>query len=428
MTRPSKKSALVLDGSEVKARLLAERSASKSVVHIDWVRFTCLLRNGAPSVDTLFPQSSASRFAPNVWDGYTEDWRAPLALPLDPFLPTTDPQYRVAQFQRILSAMPDADWIAAAQAKDLAEEVARALGDDYSVTPEVKKGHDFYRHRWSIERNGVECGWVGYLSSGDSPRQAAQARTIHCNLYGVACTFAEHGWNDRVASIIEDRDGDMTRCDLALDFFDGVPGASDYMSQLMDDYRNGLCNSGGKKLKCNTPGDWANGQERSFYFGSKEAGKQTNVYEKGDQLFGPEAASPWIRAELRYGNKLRVLTPEMLRRPADFFAGASDWHAAILRLADQIAVPEPVKTTGRLALETVEAEVTRNLRWMRDVAAPTAAAAIEFLGLEEVISMIKDQKLPGRLQKFSLTEIKRAFSPAFDRIQQQVAGVGLAAA
>jgi phage replication initiation protein len=60
-------STLVLDGSEIKARLLAERTASNSVVHVDWVRFTCLLRNApAPSIDDLFPAPSGPQFAPNV--------------------------------------------------------------------------------------------------------------------------------------------------------------------------------------------------------------------------------------------------------------------------------------------------------------------------------------------------------------------------
>lgn len=408
MTRPAM-STLVLDGSEIKARLLAERTASRSVVHIDWVRFTCLLRNApAPSIDDLFPVDPGPRFAPSIWD------------PQELF----NPKQRIIDLKRELALLPDADYAASIQAKDLAEAVAAALGSDYAVAPEVRKGHDFYRFRWSIERNGTECGWVGYLSSGDSPRQQAQGRTIHCNLYGTACTFAEHGWNDRIAAIIESRDGDMTRCDLALDFFDGLPGG---MDRVVEDYKAGLCDSGGKRLKCNMVGDWANGHERSFYMGSKEAGKQTNAYEKGDQLFGVDAQSPWIRIELRYGNKLRVLSPDMLRRPADFFAGASEWHAAQLLLADHIATPEPVKTTGRLALETVEAEVTRNTRWLRNVAAPTVAAAIKFLGTDDLWSWLQNQKLPGRLQKFSVAEIERAFMPAFER-SSLVAGAGPATA
>lgn len=401
MTRPSK-SSLVLDGAEIKARLLAERSASNSSVHVDWVRFTCLLRNApAPAIDDLFPIApppGGGSWAYNVWDNRAEELR------------------------KILISLPDADFAASAQAKDLAVEVAQSLGPDYTVAPEVRKGYDFYKFRWSIERNGVECGWVGYLVSGDSPRQQSQARTIHCNIYGAACTFADYGWRDRLATIIEGRNGDLTRCDLALDFFDGVPGSPDYLGQLVNDYRAGLCDSAGKRLKCNMVGDWANGNSRSFYLGSKEAGKQTNVYEKGHQLFGPEAASPWVRFELRYGNKLRVLSPDMLRRPADFFAGASDWHASILHLAQQTVTPEPVRRTPRLALETVEAEVVRNVRWLRDVAAPTCAAAIEFLGLDDLCEMLNDQKLPGRLQKFSLSEVRRAFAPALARFT--VAGAG----
>lgn len=401
MTRPAK-SSLVLDGNEVKVRLLAERQATQSVVHIDWLRFTVQLRNApAPSVEDLFPKKSD-----NIWREST----------------------RMAELHRVLATMPDADFAASAQAKDLAAHVAHDLGPDYTVAPEVRKGYDFYRYRWSIERNGVECGWVGYLSSGDSKRQAAQSRTIHANIYGAACTFASNGWSKRLATLIDRTKADITRCDLALDFFDGFPGCPNYLQQTMDDYRAGLCDSAGKTPVSNTQGDWANHRARSFYFGSKEAGKQTNVYEKGHQLFGPESGNPWVRVELRYGNKLRVLPSAMLRRPADFFAGASDWHAAALLAADQAPTPEKVRCTPRLALETVEAEAARSVRWFRDVAAPTCRAAIEFLGFDELLSMVDGAKLPGRLTSFSLPEIRRAFGPAFARIVPQVAGAGHATA
>lgn len=384
MTRPAK-SALVLDGNEVKLRLEAERAEAKTPVHVDWVRFTCLLRNApAPSVDDLFPLTTS------VWD----------------------PIHRQAELQKVLREIPDHDYTPSVQALDLAREVAQAMGDDFTVAPEVRKGHDFYRFRWSIVRNDQECGWVGYLSSGDSPRQQAQARTIHCNLFGAACTFARHGWNDRLASIVDSRDGDLTRCDLALDFFDGLPGG---IESIRQDYMSGLCDVGGKRLKCNQVGDWCNGAERSFYFGSKEAGKQTNCYEKGDQLFGREASSDWLRIELRYGNKLRVLSSDMLRRPADFFAGASDWHAAILRKADAIVTPEPVKCNGRLAAETVQAEVTRNVRWAIENAAPSIALAFQCLG-DEFLEFVTNKKLPGRLQRFSFSEIKEQFGAAFRRV------------
>ena len=397
MTRPAK-STLVLDGNEIKVRLQAERIASESVVHIDWLRFTVQLRNApAPAVEDLFPKKST-----NIWDQSS----------------------RMAEMLRVLASMPDADFAASAQAKDLAVQIAHDLGPDYTVAAEIRKGYDFYRYRWSIERNGVECGWVGYLSSSDNKRQAAQARTIHANLYGAACTFAAKGWTRRLAKLIDRTKADITRCDLALDFFDGFPGCPNYLQQTMDDYRAGLCNSGGRKPVSDTKGDWANGLARSFYFGSKEAGKQTNVYEKGHQLFGVESGNPWVRIEVRYGNKLRVLPSSLLRRPSDFFAGASDWHASALLKADPKPTPEKITCTPRLALETVEAEASRSIRWFRDVAAPTCAAAIEFLGFDELLSMVKDVKLPGRLTSFSLSEIRRAFAPAYESLTSQVQSAG----
>lgn len=393
MTRPS---ALVLDGAEVKLRLEAERALTKTPVHVDWLRFTVIRRN-APFVPADFLLPRATSAMPLCFEDFAE-----------------------RKLDQLLREIPDAEFDAAAQALDLAHTVAAALGSDFGVAIERRKGHDFYRYRWAIERNGAECGWVGYLASGDSPRQSAQSRTLHVNLFGAACTFAAPGWNERLAVIIETRKADVTRCDLALDFFDGIEGG---MDGVLADYKAGVMDVGGRRLKCNMVGDWANGHERSFYLGSKEAGKQTNAYEKGDQLFGLEAGSPWLRFELRYGNKLRELSADLLRRPADFFAGASEWHALLLAKADAMrVVPEPVRTTPRLALETVEAEATRNIRWLLQTAAPTVAAAFAHLG-EEFLEVVTNKKLPGRLAKFGHAELARAYASAMSRFST-VGGAG----
>lgn len=380
------RSALVLDGSEVKLRLTAERERTGCFVHVDWVRFTTVLRKApTPDVEILFPR------------GRTHDGNA------------YDKWQEVA---RVLRTLPDCEHDAAAQAHTLAQRVAEALGADFKVASDVRKGHDFYKFRWAITRNEVECGWVGFLASGDSPRQQAQARTLHANVWGSACTFGDAGWTDRLADLIDECDADLTRCDLAADFFDGITGG---MDRVLADYKAGVMDSGGKRLKCNMVGDWANGHERSFYIGSKEAGKQTNVYEKGDQLFGVKACSPWMRIELRMGNKLRVLPSDMLRRPADFFAGASDWHALMLAELGAVVTAERVRCHSKLAVQTVEAECVRNGRWFLDTALPTCAAAIRFVGLDVLLDVMFGGKLPKRLQRFSDAELARGFAAAFKR-------------
>lgn len=376
---------LVLDGNTVKLRIQAEREHTGNLVHVDWVRFTCPLRLApTPDVDILFP----------AWDNIHHERQ----------------RDRVALSMRELS---QTDFPAAAAAWELADQTAKALGPDYLVEADYRKGMDFYKWRWSITLNGVECAWVGFGSSSDSPRQQKQSNTVHVNIQGAACTFAALGWASRVADLVDTCGGVLTRADLALDFFEGHEGGIDL---VVSDYIGGLCNVGGRKLKYSQVGDWANGHDRSVYIGSREAGKVTNVYEKGDQLFGEKAGSPWIRYELRYGNKLRVLTSDMLRRPDDFFSGASDWHNAALLKAGASACPAPVTCTPRRQTETVLAEVSRNVRWLVNTAASSMAVAVQHLDSEKLWELVGNAKLPNRLKKFSPSQIASAFGNAFELV------------
>lgn len=399
----AKKSDLVLDGNEVMLRLRAERQASKGLVHVDWVRFTTRLRNApTPTVDDLFPVEAPVRDVGMSLD----DWAK---RKFDALQRST----RHQRMREALASMADPDFSVSAQAKTLADQVCNALGPDFSVYPEVRKGHDFYRFRWSIVRNEVECGWVGYLSSGESPRQQAQASTIHANVYGTACTFAKHGFANRLAGLIRQTDAVITRVDLALDLFDGIKGG---MDRVMADYKAGLMDHFGNRPKSNCVGDWANGRARSFYIGSREAGKQTNCYEKGHQLFGPKDDSPWFRSELRYGNKQRVLGPEMLERPDDFFAGASDWHAALLLEAGATFAAKPVPVDAQLPVQTIAAEVKRNVRWLMDTASASLALAFQHLGTDAFMELVENKKLPGRLGKFSRNEVASVYERAFKNL------------
>lgn len=380
------KGTLVTDGHVIKVRLEADRLSTGSMVHIDWLRFTVRTRY-VPPVRTQVPILTTS-----IWDE----------------------GYRQNQFIKLLQELPDCERDTCAQAAELADRVASVLGEGFVRGSQLEKGRDFYKHRWPILRNDTECGWVGFGAASNSPSKSAQDATIHVNLFGAACTFAHPTWRMSIAALCDELNADITRCDLALDFFEGLSGGVD---RVADDYRAGLCNSGRRKLVSSVAGDWLNGRSRSLYFGSKESGKETNVYEKGDQLFGVDAESKWVRVELRYGNKLRELPIDMLRRPADFFSGASEWHQMVLAEAGTVAEPEPVRVEGRLAPMTVEAEVFRNLKWSFHTAAASIAAAFKFLSDEDFLRLVTEPKLPGRLQRFNPSELKVAFTTALSRSQ-----------
>lgn len=198
------------------SELMAERQASKSMVHVDWLRFTVRLRNAPPFLVDRPAESS------NVWDD----------------------GYRLNKLLTINNQLPDCERNLCGQATDLADRVCQVLGFEFNRGADVLKGHDFYKHRWSIQRNGAQVGWVGFGASSESPKKKAQAESLHVNLYGVACTFADYGWSDRMANIIDDLGGKITRADLALDFFDGFSGG---IERVAEEWKESLCDNYGHR-------------------------------------------------------------------------------------------------------------------------------------------------------------------------------------
>ncbi|WP_296511237.1 replication initiation factor domain-containing protein [Rhodoferax sp.] len=403
---------VVIDGDQIKLRLQAERTAHKTPVHVDWVRFTALLRSVTPDFLT--------RKGPVLPSAETLGVRSIQSV--NRFIQTAKKKGSPAEFdsERIhrmircsLEAYekehesPAFKW-ASSQALELAKEVVQALGEEFEVSPEIKGGKDFYKYSFIIERKGHPCGWVGFMAGSNSHSAEAQNQTLHVNLDGHACTFAEHGWTDRIADLIDKHEAKVTRADLALDLFHG--GID--MDALADDYRAGAFDVRGRRPAPDVAGDWVNGRARSFYVGARKSGKVTNIYEKGDQLYGAGEKSDWIRVELRYGDQNRVLPSDIFRRPADFFAGASDWHQLQIVKADSLVTPQKVAVNKALPLQTVKAEIARNLRWAFNAAAPTISAAFKYLSEADFLELCdwRNHKLPGRLRKFSESDLLSAFS------------------
>lgn len=304
-------------------------------------------------------------------------------------------------------------FVLAAMARELAVSVATALGPDFFYDGDVLKGMDFYAFRLPIKRNGIEVGWVGFGSSSDKARQKNQEKTIHCNLHGSALTFAAAGWQQKIKKIIDETKADITRVDLALDFFDGYQGG---IIRVRDDYIAGKCNVLGKKPSSDSKGDWANGRSRSLYIGTKKSGKETNIYEKGDQLYGLDACSPWLRFELRYGNQYRFIDSDVLINPDSYFAGASEWHASVLAEAGAIPQPIPIPIEDKLQDATVDAAVRRVMDWAQVTLSPTLSVLLNYLSIDQVGDFLFTKDLPGRLKPYTDTQL----APAFRRIADKL--------
>lgn len=235
------------------------------------------------------------------------------------------------------------------------------------------------------------------------PDQQQQANVVHVNLYGEGCLFITPQAMHALAQLGQRLKGWLTRCDLAVDFWQGIYGG---MEGLNASYVAGDMDVRGKRPKVSHHGDWIAKRACTFYLGTREAGKYTRVYCKGDQLFGLEANDPWVRVELQWGDQLRVLPWDMLQRPAEFFAGASDWHAEMLAEAGRCVVPAPVTCERAAALMTAEAEAFRNLSWLFRTAGASVAAAFRHITDDQFMALVDGVDKHYRMFHSSVAHVK----------------------
>lgn len=297
---------------------------------------------------------------------------------------------------------------ALACARGLALRLSQVLGDGFSAGFEPLPGRDFFQFRVPVFRAGVEVGWVGGGASSAKREQDRQAAIVHVNLYGEACMFVEPSRWALVADWGRSLGGTVTRCDLALDFFDGLPD----FAGLPDRYRNGDMKVRGRDPRVQMSGDWVAVRAATFYLGSRESGKLTRVYQKGDQLAGVDAGDPWVRAELQFGNALRVLDWSMLTDPASYFAGASDFHAELVSRVSSDVVGRKAELRPKAAVASAAAEVVRNVSWLLKSAGASVAVAFRHMTDEQFAAVVDVPRVPGRLAKFTPSELADAFASA----------------
>ena len=166
--------------------------------------------------------------------------------------------------------------------------------------------------------------------------------TMMLDLTGKGCSFVKD-WQ-AVYCTMQDLDARITRVDTALDLFEGFR-LDDFNAM----YFAGDFNAGGRipSRRWYEVGDmhspFAGG--RTLYLGKKANGKELCIYEKGKQLGDPE--SEWIRVEIRFGNRDRVIPHDVVLDPTRFFAGA---FVALENLVETL--PERIPTEQKeLAVE-----------------------------------------------------------------------------
>ena len=153
--------------------------------------------------------------------------------------------------------------------------------------------------------------------------------TMMVDMSGQGCSLV-CDWQ-AVYATLQDVDARITRVDTALDLMQGFT-----LDQFDDLYFAGDFNCGGRipTRRMFQSGDLHNpfAHGRTMYLGKKANGKELCIYEKGKQLGDPD--SEWLRIEIRFGNRDRVIPHDVVLDPTKYFAGG---FIALEHLVDSIA-------------------------------------------------------------------------------------------
>ena len=210
---------------------------------------------------------------------------------------------------------------------------------------------------------------------------------------------------ERIAQWIDQLGGWITRTDLALDVWQGLD-----VTEVREAWIAGEFDVRGKRPGQKEHGSWTSGHSRTFEVGNRGTGKLMRAYEKGDELFGHEANDPWVRLEVELRNSHRIVETDVIRRPADYFAGAYPYCASFLARLDLDVSAQRIPTHAEVKDKTAQAAVTRVVRWITNTAAP-ALSAVWNLGGDMVAEVIEknQHRQARRLAGFSPADIQAAF-------------------
>jgi phage replication initiation protein len=218
------------------------------------------------------------------------------------------------------------------------------------------------------------------------------ANTAFLSIPGDGCALVP-GWLE-LASLLRDGLGArLTRLDLAHDDFEGLHS----VDAMVECYRRGEFRAGGRSPSCKQMGNWLfpDGTGRTFYVGERRNGKLFRAYEKGKML--GDCASPWVRHEVQFGNRDRVIPWEAVVEPGRYLAGAYPALVFIAKDASRIAT-----------LRRTDAISYKRLVHHAAVAyGPLLNVMREREGSDEAV--VQKLKRPGAPRRLALTQRLRTF-------------------
>lgn len=246
-------------------------------------------------------------------------------------------------------------------------------------------GRFHYKHGAAVcMRVGRDLLTVASLSYGGHH----QRDTAMIDAPGRGCAMVKD-WTQPV-ELLDGIEARLTRVDTAVDFHEGQFS----MLAAVRSYKRGEFMTGGTPPRARNQGDWTahKGAGRTLYVGGRLSGKEARIYEKGKQLGDKE--SKWVRFEVEWLNRDRVLPLDILTDPARYFAGAYPVCSRIIKKAG-----ERIKTQ-RLEFEYDEAALRGHLKrgYGKALYVLRGRAQTD----EELLNELQTPGVPKRLEKSAI--------------------------
>lgn len=256
---------------------------------------------------------------------------------------------------------------------DYVSELASAVGATFCE--DRGRGLHGYAH-------SVDVGGFGFVAYGGG----AQRGTVFVQCTGAGC--------QRIARFREfsewcsAREGRITRLDIAADDHRGLRLS---VGNALDAWRAGLFDNQGTRCKGQLVDDLGSGRGRTFYAGARLSGKLCRVYDKGKQL--GDTSSPWVRAEVEFLAKQRVIPWDAVANPIPYIAGSYPYFTQFSMEASKLRVFKESKLLTVAALT----------EWARVACGRTVNLLLHRAGgdIGEVIAAVRREGFPKRFERFA---------------------------
>jgi len=278
---------------------------------------------------------------------------------------------------------------------DLTRLAEFIVGSDALLKVSRPTGRALYRYKNSCliwDREGALVGRVAF---------GGNAETVLFELSGEGCRWVK-SWS-HVHFQLEILCARVSRCDIALDDFEGV---SLNLRELAQQAAGGLFKAGGRPPKTRFLDDHGNLTGCTLYVGRK-GHKELCIYEKGKAF--KDESSPWLRIEQRFYGKhvaeemgegvpgRRGLPLDIILHPLRYFRAA---HVYLADLCERIGL---VDAANKLVVVKAKVEATANamVKWFREQCGPSLNLLVQALGDDAdafVRKHLTRESLPSRFK------------------------------